>query len=174
MKTSSTRSGLIILMIFGLSMSVGCGDDSSRTPSPTVAEQGEGATAPGPEDEGGPIDVVEFLQRQGFSTPQLSAIETNAAYWLLPFGMSRQPGGEPTCIFSMVNVTHNGEGAYAGHPIRANSTVKLEAVQVDGAGERGNSLTEEVELPFSELTPAWFASQDRIDLSSCGNTTLLR
>lgn len=174
MKTISTRCGLIIVTIFGLSMSVACGDDSLRTPNSTFAGQGEGATTPGPEDEGGPVDVAEVLQRQGFSTLQLSAIETNAAYWLLPFGMSRQPGGESTCIFRMVNVTFNDDGAYADHPIRANSTVKLKAVQVDEAGERGDSLTEVAELPFSELTPAWFASQDQVDLSSCGNITLLK
>jgi hypothetical protein len=118
--------------------------------------------------EGKYMDVATFLSDRGLGMN--IGISKDAAYSLAPFGVSREPGGSPTCMFYMTNVTYPGTGPIAAHPIRDNSTIRLRPRQVDGDGNQGEFLPGEgAKLNIQELTGEYFAGLASGLGSSCGD-----
>lgn len=156
----------------------GCGDAATATSSAGQARatasqtaSGAGEAASGGQDQGDPIDVKATLVAQGFAEGDIWGVESNAAYWLIPFEMSKAPGGQPTCVFSLMNSNYHEGDAFMDHPIMSGSTVKLEAHRVTGDGDFAEELPQVgvLTVPLKDVTPAVFTA-GHFDLSACGST----
>lgn len=166
-----TRFAVLGVMLTAL---VGCGSPSSPgfDEAMTTPTSSQGVSRP-ERDE--PIDVPAKLVEQGFKSDGISAIEKNAAYWLMPFRspfeMSLSSNGRTSCMFRMVNTTYPDKGALAEHPITSNSIVKLRVRLLNPDGSTKADLTGKVvEIKFRELTPSVLSTLG-LDLSGCADKT---
>ncbi len=160
----------ILVGVTAVLMVAACGPNNKDAASPdttathTIDKQGEGAL----------VDVNAELLRQGFQQGQISAVETNAAYWLMPKMGQKPAPGHATCIFIMVHEDYKKGDAYADHRIKENSPVRLTGYLVGSDGEKGASLPKTPVVEFSKLSPAWLAAadQDFGGLGVCGDLTV--